>query len=360
MSIFFSLLGFVAVILLQPGCGKLGPSNIKVERNNYNIAIQRSNDEQLLVNLVRLKYRDMPFFLEVSSVASQLTLRTTAEANVDLPESAPNLFGFGAGATLEEKPTVTYAPLQGDVFTQRFLSRISLDTVFLLLNSGWSVERIFRLCFQRLNKLKNAPNASSPTPATVPVFKDFVRAMDLLREIQVRDGLNFKYELKNKIPCLIVQFETEELTTPEFREFSSLLGISPNTSRYILTATRIPGERDQIKIETRSILGIMYYLSQGVEVFAKDKEMGKITITLDDRGKPFDWSQVTGDILRIKSSLENPEHASVAVNYRKGWFYIDDTDLNSKSTFLLLSQIFALQAGKAKGVKPLLTLPIGN
>ncbi len=47
---------------LALGCGTLGPSAIKGERINYNSAIQRSNDEQLLLNLVRLKYRDTPSF----------------------------------------------------------------------------------------------------------------------------------------------------------------------------------------------------------------------------------------------------------------------------------------------------------
>ena len=54
-------------------CGGLGASKVKGERSRYNIAIQGSNDEQLLLNLVRLKYRDTPFFLQVSSVASQFS-----------------------------------------------------------------------------------------------------------------------------------------------------------------------------------------------------------------------------------------------------------------------------------------------
>jgi hypothetical protein len=45
------------------------------------------------------------------------------------------------------------------------------------------------------------------------------------------------------------------------------------------------------------------------------------------------------------------------VNYRGHWFYIDDSDLESKSTFTLLARIFALQAGKAEGIVPVLTLP---
>jgi hypothetical protein len=52
--------------------------------------------------------------------------------------------------------------------------------------------------------------------------------------------------------------------------------------------------------------------------------------------------------------------AAVAVQYRGSWFYIDDADLGSKATFSLLSQLFALQAGKVAGIAPLLTLPLGK
>ena len=45
---------------------------------------------------------------------------------------------------------------------------------------------------------------------------------------------------------------------------------------------------------------------------------------------------------------------------RGSWFYIDDADLDSKLIFSLLSQLFALQAGKEKGTPPMLTLPIGG
>lgn len=45
-------------------CAGVGHNRIEGERSNYNIAIQRSNDEQLLLNLVRLRYRDTPFFLK--------------------------------------------------------------------------------------------------------------------------------------------------------------------------------------------------------------------------------------------------------------------------------------------------------
>lgn len=71
-------------------------------------------------------------------------------------------------------------------------------------------------------------------------------------------------------------------------------------------------------------------------------------------------SNVTGDLLRIQLAPIVPVHAVVAVQYRGSWFYIDDADLESKSTFSLLSQLFALQAGKIDRLTPLLTLPVGK
>ena len=49
-----------------------------------------------------------------------------------------------------------------------------------------------------------------------------------------------------------------------------------------------------------------------------------------------------------------------AVRCRGYWFYIDNTDLHSKSMFALLRQLFFLQAGQLKGAAPVLTLPVGG
>ena len=85
-----------------------------------------------------------------------------------------------------------------------------------------------------------------------------------------------------------------------------------------------------------------------------------MTVTRNAEGQPFDWQEVTEGLLAIKSSPNPPENASVAINYRNSWFYIDDSDLDSKSTFVLLGQVYQLQAGDAKAVAPVLTLPVGN
>ena len=105
-------------------------------------------------------------------------------------------------------------------------------------------------------------------------------------------------------------------------------------------------------------MGTMFFLSVGVVPPPRDEREGRVTVTLDSNGDRFDWTKVTGDLLIIKSSDSKPEKAYTGLSYRGSWFYIDDNHLESKSTFTLLAQLMALQAGDIKLTGPVLTLPV--
>ena len=363
MQKFHRALFFFATIFLLPlliSCVNLGPTTIQSDRNNYNLAIQKTNDQQLLLNLTRLRYRDTPFFMEVGSVASQFTLGSTIDAKATLQKGVYGLFNFGGSLGMTEKPTVTYSPLQGDRFIQRVLSPLSLKNVVLLFHSGWSIERIFRLCFQQLNDLKNAPGASGPTPSIAPDFRKFASAIKFLRNLQVQDAINISYQEVKGHPQLNLHIDEDYRTSEDAKQFAFLIKVKPGKTRYVLTFSLDPAKDNQIKVATRSLLGIMFYLSQAVEVPNQDILQGKVTQTKTPEGDVFDWKEMTGDLLRIRSVSEKPEAGFVAIFYRGVWFYIHDSDLSSKSTFALLGQVFSLQAGKIKDNAPFLTLPIGQ
>jgi hypothetical protein len=141
------LVGCVAM-LVTAGCTALGPTVLKGERTHYNLALQHTTDEQMLLNLVRLKYRDTPVFVEVSGIATQFSVLASAQAGADLQANANDLFNLGVGLAYSTQPTVTYTPLQGEDFSQRFLSPLSLDRLMLLYRSGWPLKPILRLCVQ--------------------------------------------------------------------------------------------------------------------------------------------------------------------------------------------------------------------
>ena len=153
------------------GC-VLGPSALEASRVRYNQAVQATTNEQLLLNLVRLQYREAPLFLEVGSISTQFQFRASAEISGGINEGPnpvnPDELDLGAGVGYEERPTVTFTPLGGEDFVKRLLTPLRMDSILLLGRSGWSVDRVLRLTVQTMNGLDNAASASGPTPSLAP------------------------------------------------------------------------------------------------------------------------------------------------------------------------------------------------
>jgi hypothetical protein len=357
-------------MLMTEGCTTLGPRVLQGERINYNLALQHTADEQMLLNLVRLKYRDTPIFLEVSGIATQFSVSASAQAGAELQAHANDLFSVGVSGAYSTQPTVTYTPLQGEDFSQRFLSPLSLDRLMLLYRSGWPLKPILRLCVQRLNSVKNAPRASAPTlRRRVPDYRDFARVVDLIGELERQDVLDIVYEsppVGERPGRLVLRIAPEARELPAVTELTRLLRLAPGKTQYPLVyAHQVVEDEgaanlDYLRVETRSLLGMLFFLAEAIEVPESDTQAGKVTITRSETGELFDWRQVTGDLLRVRVESARPLGAVIAVRYRGSWFYIDDVDLMSKSIFSLLSQLFALQAGKTERMLPILTLPIGK
>ena len=118
----------------------------------------------------------------------------------------------------------------------------------------------------------------------------------------------------------------------------------------------------ELGVDTRSLMAVLYYVSNGVQVLPADLESGVVTTTLDAAQSPFDWSVLLADLFEVQVSASRlrPPGAAFAVRHRGRWFYIADADRSTKSTFLLLSQLFTLQTGDVEEVKPVLTLPVGG
>jgi hypothetical protein len=66
---------------------------------------------------------------------------------------------------------------------------------------------------------------------------------------------------------------------------------------------------------------------------------------------------------RVRRGATKPEHASVAVEYRCGWFYSDGKDQATKPFFRLLSTLLssAMADSALKGsAAPILTVPVSR
>jgi hypothetical protein len=350
----------VAASITLSGCAQYGPELMKAGRNDYNKVLAQTEDEETLLNLVRLRYADKPAFMTVNSVSTSFTWSqgVQAEGFRFEPDSTDSRVGVRGNLDYSERPTITYTPLGGSDFVQNVLTPMDLDVLLLLSRSGWSIERLVRLTVNRMNGIGNAPEACGPTPVEAPEFKDFLQAAKLMRSLQKQRLVTLGYLKMGDETGIGLRFEPDSLQTPEVRAFSALLGIDPHRPLIALDTRSRLRRPDAIGFELRSLAGILFFLSHGVQIPQQDLSAGRVTITRDADGRLFDWSRILGDLFVVHSQQEPPKNAAVAVNYRGNWFYVDDSDMQSKYTLMLLGQLSALQAGKIERAGPLLTLPV--
>lgn len=342
-------LAATTLALCLGACSSIGPDAVRGQRVAYNLAVQETNDQELLLNLVRLRYRDSLYFLSVERVAATLELNSSLAAGVSIPESGNRTFGLGPGSVaLNDKPTIFYTPVEGERFTRQLMKPLDPELLLLLANSGWSLERVMVLGLLEMNGLPNAPTASGPTPAVAPRYREFREAARALRELQ-QQGLVTLGRLPGSADNTVLElrFKPECQNSAAAQRFRSLLGLNPALDAYRVVPGFGRGDGSTVLFAPRSLMAMLSYISQGVVAPAADVKAGRVTQTVDEQGQPFDWQQVLGGLLRVSSSRSRPADAAVSINYRDQWFYVADNDLESKSTFALLSQLFALQAGSS-------------
>ena len=405
--------------LAAASCSQIGPATIANGRFDYNEAIVRSFDTQMLLNLVRLRYQDSILFLDLTSVVAsysrEATLGASSSVRGDAPSTTtPATVGLGAsgGVTWTESPTISYAPLQGEDFAKRLLAPIQPASILLLSQSGWGLERLLICTVQQLNELLNATSTGGVAPRQVNHFERFRRVASWLGELQeegfiqittlanqpdqvaVTAGpipMNDEARLKAAQILALLNVTRSGGTldgaepvkpapatsVPPAASGSSSTAVSPApgvagvpaapqpsaseaarvSSPVALESGGFPRNPARVLLTGRSILGVMTFLAQQVEVPAEHFRQGLAHQTRGADGKPFNWNQVSRDMFRVHSSSSRPEHAFLEVQYRGYWFYIDDTDLESKSTYTLLAQLFSLQSASGSMQAPMLTIP---
>ncbi|MEM7699035.1 MAG: hypothetical protein AAF236_11580 [Verrucomicrobiota bacterium] len=355
IKLFF--LGLLFSAILTSCASYLGPKQIQRAHRPFNESVATALNEQLLLNLVRLKYRDNPYFIEVSGITSQTSLTGELAATSGTPFFNSRLLSPTGTLGYTNTPTVSYAPLQGEAFLSRLLAPIPMDAVAKLTQSGWSVSRVVRICVERANGLRNAVSASGPTPARSPEYLRFKDFAEGLREFQEDKGLNLVREDER----IALFFDPTRCSEAEVCALLDIVDARPRQDLVFLgTKVERGFHPNELSIDNRSLMGILFYLSHNVEVPRRHIERGLVTKTINPDGSEFDWNDVTGDLLQVKMSPTPVPDAFVQISYRGHYFYIADNDLNSKSTFLMLNQLFNLQAGDQRGSTPVLTIPVGG
>jgi len=82
-------LAIVTLSSLLVSCASLGPQTIERDRMDYGMSVRNSVKEQLLANIVGLRYMEAPVFVDVSSVINQYSLSGNVQAGVGFKTHLP-------------------------------------------------------------------------------------------------------------------------------------------------------------------------------------------------------------------------------------------------------------------------------
>ena len=152
--------GFVGVAL--SGCAHLGPQTVAVDRFDYSAAIADSWKQQTLLNIVKLRYMDLPVFVDVASVVAGYSLQTGVSVSgvVSSKDAIQGNYGSAGGqAIYTDRPTITYVPMTGEKFLRGLITPIDPKNIFFMLQSGYPADFILGLTVESLNGVRNRSTA---------------------------------------------------------------------------------------------------------------------------------------------------------------------------------------------------------
>jgi len=365
-------IALLLALVLAPGCS-LGPAKLPATRMDYNIAVQRSSNEEMLLNLVRMKYFEQPLFLQVGSIASSFNYNVTGSATGTFPDQRDFLKGVyynytpNITASYSDSPTVTYTPYQGQTYAQQFLAEIDLERFVVLYRAGWDIEYLFRILVTRMGRQdffvdSRAGYFAPDTLRKILELSDTIGRMDDRGELDIVTASPGKD--KPNITLMTMRFKDDA----SLKKIEELIGIELKTATtshgYRVAKLRLVHVKEHelaeesgdlsgitvVPFSLRNCLRAMDLLSQGIDT---PKE-------LVTKKAAFDLRSQFADIMDIRSSRTRPADAYVAVNHSGWWYYIRNEDSRSKEVFQLMLNIFALQSADPPKNAPVLTLPVGG
>lgn len=365
-----------AIALFATGCSTAGLGKIPQTREGYNQALNKSDNQQFLLNIVKLHYDKSPFFVGINSVTTSTTLKyssggdDTKVGNATHGASGGQLGAFWNLQPIIEfttSPTITYSPLQGTSFISGLMAPIDVNKLYYLVQTNLNLATTLKLSVDQLGPLDNSSsfiirqNANQSAP---DYFASFADKLDELRE-QNKLGVYLTSYQPPKIKNQLAGFESQINSTTAL----AIVSNDDATAKYIAQTLKLNKPYrtvivsrfatndvtgNVVKLRTRSFFSTLNSLSTGVATPATQLKLNYSQVERE--------SQVTlpNSIFKMYTSSDTP-NAINKVEYDGNWYYVNNNDLNSKTTLMLVKLMYALQAGEVTdSTWSILNLPVAD
>ncbi|MXV44277.1 hypothetical protein GS501_04325 [Saccharibacter sp. 17.LH.SD] len=357
--------GWIFLTVLLASCSSsVGPHNMRRDRLDYEKEIGKQQNQEMLFNIVQLRYSMSPTLLQTSQIISGYSFSRNASANISGTPwngaGASSFIGGSVGLSYSDNPTVTYQPYSGVQFANNVLRPITPAVLFPLILSGLPVDALLQLTMQSMGGASNTTSSLGGDDAHQASVR-FTYLLRALKELQKNNALSIltlppepASKTKPAVPArsflLLPKTANTELKSIQDQVRQSLQ-IPPNTEQAEIVYGQTASKPGQVAMITRSMLAIWQDIAGSMEVPQKLVDQGVVApTTTHSNDRPA---------IIIHCSTAEPTNVYVSIKYEGYWYWVAKKDLQSKVAFSMLQFINALaETSTEKGA--LVTISAGG
>lgn len=339
--------------LLLSACAGFAPKRLYDDQIGYSGSLSDSQKAQTLLNAVRIRYGDSPVFLNTTQVISGYSLQRSLSGTLSiLPGNNPaNTIAGSPGMTMTQSPTFTFQPVTGAALAQSVIQPLSPAELLPLSLSGTPIDVLFRLAVQSVNGLQNSSMLDTANRTGSP---GFAHLLVNLRRLQIAGLLHFRLGRTEsggdptkvedgaksaKAPANLI-ISLPDSDDPELQQVvvttRKMLGLSATrTEAEVVYGSGSPSP-GTVSILTRPILGVLGQIASEIEVSPQDVAEHRTIPTVDDT------AILSRPTIIIHNGEKPPRDAFSSVRYHGRWYWIADTDFDSKLAFSVMQTLVSL------------------
>ncbi len=320
---------------------------------DYGRSLSDNWKAQMLANLVKMRYVDMPVFVDVGQIVSGYSLETMVQAGIGLNNSftGGNAQTLGASGKYTDRPTITYTPKTGSDYLRSLLEPVDPSALLKLILAGYSSELLFAWAVQSINGVHNYSVTAHRSRHADPEFTEYIK---IFQDLQSLGAISFEMQsTPDDKHDVIILFEAEGLdqATLDKRERSrEIISLDPDRDRFRVVYGPFSIDDDVIALQTRSVLQMLTALSGFIDVPPE-----KFT----HASSGFDFAPGASRPFHVHSSPDRPKDSFTATEYKGYWYWIENDDLVSKRVFTLMLFLTTLTHTDRNQAVPVLTIPTG-
>ncbi|MEN8753391.1 MAG: hypothetical protein AB1Z18_11545 [Desulfobacterales bacterium] len=384
----------VLTAVLSTSCASFGSKRLIASHTAYNDAVQLTVSREVLANIVRSRYSDPMQFIAVNAINASFSVSVSGSAGVGGIGQAGTVGEAAGAAGYSDSPTITFIPQSDAAFYKSFFGLFDVEETVLFglayryarTDPGWqelslrfsfgSINDANDFTYGKMNELYNQRVKAlaqllllGATYQQVPEW-DFDSSAITATKVTGEDRVNaFKHGL-----YFIEEDNGEKLRLARYRMVLALtlpaadapeainaledLGVEPGRKQYVLRPPlhATPGITDPyaIWVTPRSMADVIGLATRFVDVPTPH-------LRFVPPLEPITGESSVISAIRIRSS-EKPPSFPYRIQHRGYWFYVDDSEIETKMFFEAIVAAYSSRVGskQAGDEGPQVVLPVGG